>query len=298
MRVIQLPAFSNLFAASFSSLLIISFSTLITGCMHVDITDKQYIRPDSATGYKLKQKLTQDDIQKINPSVQLRDETVIATDQTKLEGLAFQQNASKVTVLYFGGNLSHVEDSLPFMLKTIGSCNVNLVSFDYRGYGRTAGVPNINNMQEDALKIYDAMRAKTTGKLVVHGHSMGSFATGFIAEKRQPDGIILETTASNVRDMVALSTPWYAKPFVSVNIQDSLQQVDNIRAMSNYHGPALVLTAEKDKQTPAELGQKVYEAIPSKAKRQLFIKDAGHSGLLRREDVQKAYCEYIQQVSL
>ena len=290
MRLIK----SNWFLAA----LVVGASSQLVACMHVDITDKQYIRPDSSTGYKLRQKLTQDDIQKINPAVQLKDETVIAADQTKLEGAAFQQNGSKVTVLYFGGNLSHVEDSLPFMLKNIGSCNVNLVSFDYRGYGRTLGVPDIKNMQEDALKIYDAMRAKTTGKLVVHGHSMGSFATGFIAEQRQPDGIILETTASNVRDMVSLSTPWYAKPFVSINIQDSLQQVDNIRAMSHYQGPALVLTAEKDKLTPAELGQKVYEAIPSRTKRQLFIKDAGHNGLLRRSDVQKAYCEYIQQVSL
>lgn len=282
----------------FSALLVAGIGTLMTGCMHVDITDKQYIRPDSSTGYKLKQKLTQDDIQKINPAAQLRDETVIATDQTRLEGAAFRQEGSKVTVLYFGGNLSHVEDSLPYMLKNIGACNVNLVSFDYRGYGRTAGVPDIQNLQADALKIYDAVRARTTGKLVVHGHSMGSFATGFIAEQRQPDGIVLETTASNVRDMVSLSTPWYAKPFVSVNIQDSLQQVDNIRAMSRYQGPTLVLTAEKDKQTPAELGQKVYEAIPSKAKRQLYIKDAGHTGLLRRSEVQKAYCEYVQQVSL
>ncbi|MBI1771221.1 MAG: hypothetical protein HYR68_02445, partial [Burkholderiales bacterium] len=130
----------------FLTALVVGASSQLTACMHVDITDKQYIRPDSSTGYKLRQKMTQDDIQKINPTVQLKDETVIAADQTKLEGAAFQQNGSKVTVLYFGGNLSHVEDSLPFMLKNIGSCNVNLVSFDYRGYGRTAGVPDIKNM--------------------------------------------------------------------------------------------------------------------------------------------------------
>jgi pimeloyl-ACP methyl ester carboxylesterase len=277
--------------------LLATMSILVSGCMHIEVGDKQFIRPDSATGYQSSVRVTPADLQKVNPAVSINEISITAADQTRLEGLSFQLPGSKVSVLYFGGNLSHVDNSIPYALTNIGRCNINLTTIDYRGYGRTTGVPDTPTLQQDALAIYDAVRAKTSGKLVVHGHSLGSFIAGYIAQQRQPDGIILETTASTVEEIVAASTPWYAVPFVRFSFQPGILSVDNVKAMSAYAGPALVITAEKDVQTPAALGKKVFDAIPSRNKKHLFIKDAGHSGLLRREDVQQAYCEYIRDVA-
>lgn len=281
-----------------AALLFAMTATQLTACVHVEISDKQMIRPDSATAYKAGPKLTQEAIQKINPDAQIRDETVIAADQSKLEGLSLRQNGSKVTVLYFGGNLSHVDETVPYLQKNLGACKVNLVTFDYRGYGRTSGVPDTNTLHEDALRIYDSVRAQTQGKLVVHGHSMGSFATGTIASQRQPDGVILEATANNFKDMVDNAVPWYGKLISSIDIEKNLLSVNNVSAMARYQGPSLVILGEKDQQMPAALGQKVYDAIPAKNKRLLLLKEAGHTGMLKREDVQKAYCDYIQQIIL
>ncbi|BBB64639.1 alpha/beta hydrolase [Undibacterium sp. YM2] len=272
-------------------------ATQLTACMHINITDKEMIRPDSATGYKSTKRVAQEDIQKISAAAVIKNETVVAADQGKLEGISLQQEGNKVTVLYFGGNLSHVDDTIPYVFKNLEACKINLVSFDYRGYGRTAGAPDSKTLQQDALTIYDAVRAKTQGKLIVHGHSMGSFSAGYIASQRKPDGIILEATGNNIKDMATMAAPWYFRPFINLNVQDSLQGIDNVKAMSTYQGPSLVFTGEKDAQTPAELGQKVYEAIPSVSKRLVYLKDQGHTGMLKRDDVQKAYCDYVQQVS-
>ncbi|MBC3934465.1 alpha/beta fold hydrolase [Undibacterium sp. CY7W] len=284
-------------SASIPITLIATMALTVSGCMHIEVGDKQFLRPDSATGYQSSARVTLADLQKVNSAVSINEISITSTGQTKLEGLSFQLPGSQVSVLYFGGNLSHVDNSIPYALANLGRCNINLTTVDYRGYGRTAGVPDTPTLQQDALAVYDAVRAKTSGKLVVHGHSLGSFIAGYIAQQRQPDGIILETTASTVEEVVAASTPWYALPFVRFSFQPGILSVDNVKAMSSYTGPALVITAEKDVQTPAALGKKVFDAIPSKNKKHLFIKDAGHSGLLRREDVQQAYCEYIRDVA-
>lgn len=272
-------------------------ATQLTACMHVNITDKELIRPDSATGYKSAKRMAAEDIRKINPAARVKDEIVIAADQTKLEGVSVQQEGSKITVLYFGGNLSHVDENIPYLLKNLQSCKFNLVNFDYRGYGRTSGVADSKTLQDDALNIYDAVRAQTQGKLIVHGHSMGSFSSAIIASQRKPDGVILEATANNITDIAMNATPWYAKPFVVLDVQDSLKKLDNVKAMSAYQGPSLVFTGEKDAQFPAELGQQVYDAIPAGNKRLVYLKNHGHTGMLKRDDAQKAYCEYIQQVN-
>lgn len=279
------------------AVLLLAAATQLTACMHVNITDKELIRPDSATGYKSTKRMTLEDIKKINPGARIKDETVVAADQTKIEGISMHQDGSKVTILYFGGNLSHVDESVPYLLKNLSACKFNLVNFDYRGYGRTSGVPDSKAMLDDALNIYDAVRTQTQGKLIIHGHSMGSFSAAHIASQRNPDGIILEATANNVTDIAMNVSPWYFRPFVNLDIQDSLKKLDNVKAVSAYHGPSLVFNGEKDVQFPAELGQKVYDAIPASNKRLVLLKDQGHTGMLKREDVQKTYCEYLQQIS-
>ncbi|MBY0572460.1 MAG: lysophospholipase [Undibacterium sp.] len=165
--------------------------------------------------------------------------------------------------------------------------------FDYRGYGRSAGSPSIENMKQDALQIYDHIRAKTPGKLIVHGQSLGSFMAAYVAQNRVTDGVVLESTASNPLDWAQANIPWYARPFVGIELSPDLKVIDNVAAARQHRAPALVMVGEQDRTTPPELGRKVFAAFPNAASQFLLVHDVGHNGVMKKDQAKTAYCAFL-----
>lgn len=277
------------------SVLMVSLAALsLVACKSIKVEEAMFIRPDSVVSYQMKAAFDDRALQKILPQAALKEEAIVVEPTLRLQGLSVKQPQAKVTVLYFGGNRSHIDDMAGILSRQVGACPVNFTMFDYRGYGRTTGVPSVDNLKQDALRIYDEVRANTSGTLVVHGHSLGSFMAGHIAQNRTVDGMVLETTATTIPEIVEARTPWYARPFVSFEIAPSLLPIDNARAVSQFRGPSLVITGAEDQITPSQLGEKVFMTIPATNKRHVFIPGAGHSGNLSRKEVQEAYCGFVR----
>lgn len=268
---------------------------MLAACKSVVIEESQFIRPDSVVPYQSKGKFDSKVLATLLPNAALKDDQIAVDERVQLNGLSVKQTPATVTVLYFGGNRSHIDDAAKMLSQHVASCPINFTMFDYRGYGRTPGQPNTNNLKEDALRIYDYVKANTTGPLLVHGHSLGSFMTAYVAQNRAVDGIILETTATKVSDILELRTPWYVRPFISFEIVPSLMEIDNAKALAKFYGKSLVISAEHDQTTPPELGRAVFDAIPAQEKRHLFVKDAGHNNLLSKKEVQTAYCDFVSR---
>lgn len=284
MRIISRAVF---FAAVAASL------TALTGCIHIQVTEKDFIRPDRLTGYQAKEAMSNEWLQTIKPGAQVQEKTIVVDDMLKLNGLSLQVDAARPTVLYFGGNLSHADESLKSLARQTSACTPNFVSFDYRGYGRTKGEPSIKSLQEDALRIYDEVRKNTQGKLFLHGQSLGSFMTGHIMQNRSVDGVILEATATTLPEVVSFKTPWYAVPFVRFSYEPSTLLINNAKAVSQYQQKSLVIVGENDDLFGFELGKKVFDAMPSANKQLLLVKNGPHSGMMNKAEVQQAFCSFI-----
>jgi len=55
-----------------------------------------------------------------------------------------------------------------------------------------------------------------------------------------------------------------------------------------------VIAAGKDRSTPAELGVKVFNAIPRKDKQLLLLENAGHNDALTTPSAGAAYCTFVK----
>ncbi|MFZ6719259.1 alpha/beta hydrolase [Undibacterium sp. Ji49W] len=280
----------------FSLVLICLGALCLSACMSVQVSENQFIHPDSRSGYRLAEKLDAASLRQMAADAELTEWRLDSSDGVTLQGIRIQLKQAQVSVLYFGGNMFHLDDGAKYLLPAMQQCGANFLSFDYRGYGRSSGQPTVANMQADALRIYDHARAQTTGKLIVHGQSLGSFIAGYVAQNRQLDGLVLESTASNAMDWALANTPWYAKPFVNIELSPALQDIDNTRAVGAYRGKSLVLVGDQDKVTPLALGRKVYEAIPAGDKRFVVSPGGGHNGLMHRTDVVDAYCGFVRSI--
>jgi pimeloyl-ACP methyl ester carboxylesterase len=178
----------------------------------------------------------------------------------------------------------------------LSQCGTNVAVFDYRGYGRSTGTPTVENMKADALALFDALNARFPGRVIVHGQSLGSFMAAHVAQARPVLATVLETTATSAQELVESNIPWYAGPFVRIEMEASLRQVDNRNAATRFRSPTLVIVAGQDRMTPPRLGKKVFDAIPRQDKQLLVLDKAGHNGALRSDGAGAAYCKFVRAV--
>jgi hypothetical protein len=259
---------------------------ILAGCAQVRVTEGHFIRADAA-GRVAAQGFNDAGTTALS---------VAREDGAILKGILLEQPNARSTVLYFGGNMFHIDPHLNELLPILAACGTNVAVFDYRGYGRSSGKPTVATMQSDALAIFDAVNARDPGRVIVHGQSLGSFIAAHLAQARPVLGTVLETTATSAEDLVASRIPWYARPFVRVELDPSLRQVDNRSAAAGFRSSALVIAAGRDKMTPPALGRKVFDTIPRQDKQFLLLEKADHNGALATEGAGAAYCAFVRRL--
>jgi len=249
----------------------------LAGCKTVEIKESMIIRPDALTEAKPLPE------QAFQHGTQLE---VIRPDGAVLHGVLVKRDGAERTLLYFGGNAFHLDESGKHVMAALDRCKVNIAIFDYRGYGRSSGIPTVANMRGDGLAIYDMLDLRFPGNVVVHGQSLGSFVAAGVAQERPVRAVVLETTATTALDWANNSLPWYFKPFIDFKVDEALAAIDNEKAAGNIKAPLLVLAGGEDKTTPAAMSQRVFEASPAEHKRIVILPDAGHNSV--------ALCPFIE----
>ena len=90
--------------------------------------------------------------------------SLTTNDGVQLAGAYVRRPGAKYDVLYFGGNAARVDDYGRAVAREMSSIAANVVFIDYRGYGRSTGVPTIDELKNDALAILDHWAARATGQ--------------------------------------------------------------------------------------------------------------------------------------
>lgn len=235
--------------------------------------------------------------QKVWPQATVAEWQVPVAPDLALRALHVQRPGAKGTVLFFGGNLFRADETAASLMRTWADAPVNLVLVDHRGHGRSPGSPTVALVAEDAVKLYDFARARTSGPLLVGGFSLGSFVAGHVAQQRPVDGLALVGTGTTVPDLIRGQLPWYAMPFVSLKIDPALEPVDNLRAVAAVKAPAVVISGAEDRTTPPAAARRVFEALPSQAKRWVLVPEVGHNGLLQRPETKEALTALARSVT-
>lgn len=83
--------------------------------------------------------------------------------------------------------------------------NVNILAYDYEGYGRSSGPPTEQLCYEDIDAAYDHLTTTLQQKphnIVVYGRSLGSGPSLYLAERLNADGVKLGGVILQVRTSV------------------------------------------------------------------------------------------------
>lgn len=259
---------------------------ILAGCKTIEVKESMIIRPDARTKAKPLP------VQVFDNGTALE---VARPDGAVLRGVLVERAGAGRTLLYFGGNMFHLDRDGKHVLSALDGCKVNVAMFDFRGYGRSSGMPTVANMSSDALAIYDMLDARYPGNVAVHGQSLGSFVAASVAHERPVRALVMENTATTALDTVKGMVPWYYKPFVTFTVDDALGAVDNVKVVGAIKSPLLLLAGGQDEATPPAMSQRIFDSGSMQRKRMVVLEDSGHNDVLSNPATSQTLCPFVEE---
>ena len=141
-------------------------------------------------------------------------------------------------------------------VRRIASFGLNVLSFDYRGYGLTRGVASEIHMDEDAESAYTELRRRGVAAehIIVWGHSLGSGPAVNLAAKHVAAALVLFGAFTSVPDAAADTYPYLPIRWLASVHFDSLSLIPALRM------PVLIAHSKGDTIIPYHQGEQLFAA--------------------------------------
>ena len=177
-------------------------------------------------------------------------------------------------VLFCHGNGGNIGDRV-LHAALLHRAGLDVLLFDYRGYGRSTGRASEEGTYRDARAARAALLDRPgvdPGHVLHVGESLGGAVAVALAHEAPPAGLVLVSTFTSVRDMARRHYPFVPAAVVP-DAYPSLRLVRGLRA------PLLVLHGDRDDLVPLKYGQELYDAAPE-PKRMHVLRGVGHNDLV------------------
>jgi len=272
-----------------SCLLLFAMSLVLVGCSSITIGEEEVFYPKSS----------------VTPEtfdldgVTLHNRFLAVTDSVDVNAWHLTQSEAPVTVLFFGGNGFYLVQSRGY-LRALTRPSANALLWDYRGYGRSEGTPGVKAFRHDALAMYDYLvdeQGVDPERLVVWGHSLGSFLATHVAQQRSVAGMVLENPATNVDGWVDHLIPWYVRLFLGVDVDPALKAENNVARVRSLDVPLLVVAGKEDNVTDPAMAKRLYNEAGSSEKTLITVPDGGHNDLYQAAEVREAYADLVGRIA-
>ena len=212
-----------------------------------------------------------------------------ASDGVKLHGWFLPVDNALGTLLFFHGNAGNISHRLDSLL-IFHALKLEVLIFDYRGYGRSEGKPTEQGTYLDAEAAWlylTSNRGVPADNILLFGRSLGGAVAAQLASRVQAMGLALESTFTSVPDMAAQLYPflparWLAR--FEYNTKDALKKI-------SY--PIFIAHSPDDEIIPYSHGRILYDSIRSP--KQFMQLTGGHNNgfLLVRNEYIKTWKAFI-----
>jgi uncharacterized protein len=176
------------------------------------------------------------------------------------------------SVLFCHGNSGNITRSAPSLHKLVDA-GISVFTFDYRGFGQSQGRPTVRGLVKDAVaaaKEHDALRGELPS--ILYGYSLGGAVALQLTQLHTFDGMILQSTFTNLRHMARVRFPKLPVHLIAGREYDSLARIRDVEL------PLILVHGTDDRTVPTWMGEQLFEACRSG--RELVLVDGGeHTNL-------------------
>lgn len=231
-----------------------------------------------------------------------RDIAFTTADGVSLHGWFLPATAPRQgSVLFLHGNAENISTHIASVAWLPGT-GFNVLLVDYRGYGRSAGVPSLDGLHLDfraALETLLAMPEIDPDRVVVFGQSLGGAIaiTGLAGStyKTKIRALIVEGAFAGyralAREKLATFWPtWLLQWPLSLTIDDRHRPIDRIAELAPL--PVLIVQGEADQIVPTHHGVALF-ARAGEPKELWLLPDTGHLQAFARPENRRRLRDYL-----
>jgi pimeloyl-ACP methyl ester carboxylesterase len=201
---------------------------------------------------------------------------------------ADRQNALTKTMIYSHGNATDVGAMFPIQVVLAHSLDVNVVMYDYSGYGESGGVPDEAATYRDIDAVYDyvfdEVAEGNAANILLYGQSVGSGPCCYLAAKNSDiGGMILHSPFTSGMRVL---TP--SRALACLDIYPNIDRIKNVKC------PVMVIHGRLDQEVEMNHGLELHKAVPQQYQRDpWWVPDRGHNDIT---DGPGKLAEYIRRI--
>lgn len=161
---------------------------------------------------------------------------------------------ARPTLLFFHGNAGNISYNLD-RLRVFHEAGLDVLIMDYRGYGKSDGVPSELGLAQDAMSMYfhlTEQRGVVPERLILYGESLGAAVAINLATKVPVAGIIVEAPFTSNADRVTKKWPLIPWEHILRDNYDSMPKIGKINT------PVLFVHSVDDEIIPFGNSQRLY----------------------------------------
>jgi len=179
------------------------------------------------------------------------------SDGANINCLFIPSDSSKGIILYFHGNSDNLV-RWGEIAHFFNQYNFDVLIYDYRGFGKSTGKRNLDNLFSDAMVLYnDLLKTYDDDEIIVYGRSLGSGIASWLASKTNPKMLILETPFYSLDDINPF--PYLLLPFEFL----SNYAFPNYEYLKSVKAPIRIFHGTDDSVVPYTSGKRLYESVKS-----------------------------------
>jgi len=200
---------------------------------------------------------------------------LVTADGINLHGWFIPSSSAKGTVVFFHGNAGNISHRLE-SIDVFNELNLNVFIIDYRGYGQSEGKLTEKGTYRDAEAAWIYLtetRGISAKKIIIFGRSLGASIATWLASKKMPAALIIESGFTSVPSMAKRIYPFLPVSWLTYFKYDTKNYVKNISC------PVLVVHSKNDEIIPFDEGLEIFEAAP-KTKQFLEMRGGHNDGFL------------------
>jgi fermentation-respiration switch protein FrsA (DUF1100 family) len=183
---------------------------------------------------------------------------VLTEDGVKLVSWIIEGDSEAPWLLICHGNAGNLSEfDRPLHYAGLRRLGLNLLAFDYRGYGESGGAPSEHGLYRDAEAVYRYLRESRRippERIVVFGHSLGSAVAVDLVARFPAAGVIVEGAFTSVIDRGQELYPFIPVRWIAGSRFGSLEKVAGLSI------PKLFLHANADEVIPVAHGRRLFDA--------------------------------------
>jgi len=198
--------------------------------------------------------------------------TFTSSDDVPLHGWYCRAKDPIASVLFCHGNSGNLTKSAPNLHKLV-DVGINVLTFDYRGFGLSKGRPTVRGIVNDGVAAaLEHDRRKGDLPSILYGYSLGGAVALQLTQLHRFDGMVLQSTFTNLKQMARFRYPNAPVHLIAGNEFDSLSRIRDLEL------PFILVHGTEDQTVPSWMGQQLYEA--ARSGRELVLVDGGaHTNL-------------------